>query len=148
MSITSYRMPISVLLLTLALSFSGQRIAYANDADAVIGGILAGALVYELLDDDDDYCYRSSYHYYAPPCYRGGYCVEYYRYPRPYIYHRYNYCPRTYVYEYYDYEWDTPRYSFRAERAPSHAKPVGPPAGYYRGGGPGRKYSPPRGYKW
>jgi hypothetical protein len=140
-----YRVGIVALLLVVAGSFGLQRAARASDAGAILGGVIAGAIVYELLDDDDDYgC--SSYYYGSP---------GYYRPPR-YRYYDYGGCdyrPPVVQYRYYDYGprgrgcgsnynyYDGPRTSYRA---PSHAqRNVGPPPGYGKGGryrAPGRYY--------
>jgi len=139
---TAYRVSVVALLLVLAASFGLQRAARAGDTGAVIGGILAGALVYEMLDDDDGYCYGHTYYYtpryYRPPVHR---YYGYYDYCPPVIEYRYyDHRPRSYGYDRY---YDGSRYSFKAQRAPSHAqRNVGPPPGYGRGG----KYAPPRRY--
>ena len=144
---TAYRVAITALLLVLAASFGVQRAARAGDAGAVLGGIIAGAIVYELLDDDDNYGY-SHYDYSTPRCYRQpryGY----------YDYGGYYYTPPVIEYRYYDYGspgrrcrsydyYDGGRTSYKAYRAPSHAqRNVGPPPGYGKGGryrAPGRYY--------
>jgi len=145
----AYRVAIGALLLVLAGGFGLQRAARAGDAGAILGGILAGAIVYELLDDDDDYGYYGSYGYGSPGCYRA---------PRYGYYNGggYYYAPPVVEYRYYDYGrrgrgcgsyddyYDGDRTSFRAYRAPSHAqRNVGPPPGYGKGGpyrAPGRYY--------
>ena len=136
----TYQLTAITLLLVLAAAFGLQRPARAGDAGAVLGGILAGVLVYELLDDDDDcYTYTRYYYrapaYYPPPRYRtwsyGYYCA-----PPIVEYRYYEVTPRGYCYE-------GPRYSFRARRAPSHAeRDVAPPPLYRKDG----KYSPPPRY--
>ncbi|MBM3471753.1 MAG: hypothetical protein FJX75_00605 [Armatimonadetes bacterium] len=147
MRTTAYRTFAIALLLVLAASFGLQRAARAGDAGAVLGGILAGAIVYEMLDDDN-YCHSHYYYhspgYYPPPVYR-SYGYTYYDYGPPVVVYRpYDYRPRTYGYYRYDGYYDGPRTSYQARRAPSHAqRNVGPPPGYGRGG----KYSPPRYYK-
>ena len=152
MTSTAYRVSTAALLLVLAASFGLQRAARANEAGAVLGGILAGALVYEMLDDGhhdwcghvDYYCYPRGY---RPPCGRPwyldpGYTV-YYRDWRPpaYGYWSYDYPPRTYAYRY---DYSAPR-GYGPERAPSRAqRGVGPPPPYRRGGG---RYAPPPRYR-
>jgi len=147
MRTTVYRTSVIALLLVLAASFGLQRAARAGDAGAVLGGIIAGAIVYELLDDDDGYYHTHYYYqspgYYRPPVY-GPYGYTYYNYAPPVVVYRYDSCrPRTY-HRYDGYYYDGPRTSYQARRAPSHAqRQVGPPPGYNRGG----KYTPPRYYK-
>jgi hypothetical protein len=148
---TPYRVFILAPMLVLAASFGIQRAARASDTGAVIGGILAGALVYELLNDDDHgYC-GHTYYYGAPGYYRPSYCPPpyygsgyYYGYayaPPVIEYRYYDTRPRTYVYR----DYDGARYNQRAYRAPSHAqRNVGPPPGYQRSGG---KYAPPAHYR-
>jgi len=146
-----YRVGIMALLVVLAASFGLQRSARAGDAGAILGGIVAGAIVYELLDDDDDYGY-SRYYYGSPSCYRQpryGYGYNYYDYGGYYYnppvvqYRYYDYGPRGRGCGSYDY-YDGGRTSHRAYRAPSHAqRNVGPPPGYGKGGSyrpPGRYY--------
>ena len=137
---TAYRLPVVALLVVLAASFGVQRAARAGDTGALIGGILAGALVYEMLDDDG-YCYGHT-HYYTPRYYRPP-VYGYYDYGPPVIEYRYyDHRPRSYGYRH-DRYYDGPRYSFKAQRAPSHAqRNVGPPPRYGGGG----KYAPPRRY--
>lgn len=148
---TPYRVPVLALMLVLAASFGVQRAARAGDAGAVIGGILAGAIVYELLDDDDNgYCGHTYYYHQTPRYYRPAYCPPpyygsgyYYGYayaPPVVEYHYYDSRPRTYVHR----DYDGPRYSQKAYRAPSHAqRNVGPPPRYQKSGG---KYAPPSRY--
>jgi hypothetical protein len=141
MRLAHYRMAILALLLALVASVGVQRAARASDAGAVLGGIIAGAIVYELLDDDDDYCH-SRYYYSSPPRYRA---------PR----YGYYYGPPVVEYRYYDYGrrggscgsysyYDGPRTSTKAYRAPSHAqRNVAPPPGY----GKGDRYRAPDRYR-
>ena len=147
MKTTVYRTSVIALLLVLAASFGLQRAARAGDAGAVLGGIIAGAIVYELLDDDNDYYGHSHYYYQSPGYYRPPVCRPYgYTYYGPPVieYRYYDYRPRTYGYRYDGY-YDGPRTSYQARRAPSHAqRNVGPPPGYGKGG---RSYSPPRYYR-
>ena len=56
-----------ILTLAVAVTFTMQRAARANDTAALIGAVIAGALVYEALDDDGPK--------YRPP--------KYYRYEGP-----------------------------------------------------------------
>lgn len=141
----AYRLFGMTLLLALASHLGTLRPVRADDTGALIGGIIAGALVYELLDDDDycgpryyQYYYRAPGYYCRPPVWRTwGY--ECYTYGPPVIEYRYyEVVPRGQWY------YDGPPYSYRARRAPSHAeRDVGPPP-KYRGAG---KYAPPRYYK-
>ncbi len=141
------------LVVVVAATVCVQRPARANDTGALIGGLIAGAIVYELLDDDDDgYC-RTYYHrpYYSGPYYR----------PPTYYYPSY---PRYYGpsggvtvwYEEHGPSWggcyrDYGRGQVYGDgwRAPSHAKRnVGPPPGYGRPGKQGGgKYHPPKRYR-
>jgi hypothetical protein len=151
MGTTVYRTSVIALLLVLAASFGLQRAARAGDAGAVLGGIIAGAIVYELLDDDNDHYGHSHSHYYyespgyyRPPVY-GSYGYPYYDYAPPVVVYRYDgYRPPTYRYRHDGY-YGGARTSYQARRAPSHAqRNVAPPPGYRNGG---RSYSPPRHYK-
>jgi hypothetical protein len=145
---TVCRTSVIALLLVLAASFGLQRAARASDAGAVLGGIIAGAIVYELLDDDNGYYGPSHYYYQSPGYYRPPVCrsygYTYYDYAPPVVVYRYDTCrPRPYAYRHDGY-YDGPRASYQARRAPSHAqRNVGPPPGYGRGG----KYAPPRYFK-
>ena len=56
------QMTAMVLALAVAMTFSLQRAARANDTTALIGAIIAGAIVYEALDDDGPK-YRAPKHY-------------------------------------------------------------------------------------
>ena len=154
MSRTAYSFAAVTLLIAAVATFGAPRIARANDTGALIGGLIAGAIVYELLDDDDDgpYC-RRYYHYdsypgryYSPPVY-------YRQAPRYYtpsygttIWYDQRYPSRRTRY-YRDYDW-APRYAAPG-RAPSHAqRNVGPPPLYQKHGKKARggKYQPPRRY--
>ena len=42
------------LLLAMALTLTGQRVAQAGDLGKVAAAVAAGVIVYEILDDDDD----------------------------------------------------------------------------------------------
>jgi hypothetical protein len=142
---TPYRVFILALMLVLTASFGIQRAARASDTGAVIGGILAGALVYELLNDGHDYCGQTYYYHRAPgycpaPYYGSGYYYGYAYAPPVIEYRYYDTYPRTYVYR----DHDGRRYSHRDYRAPSHAqRDVGPPPRYQKSG---RKYAPPSHY--
>jgi hypothetical protein len=120
-----YRIGAVALMLTLAAGLGVQRVARAGDTGAVIGGIVAGALVYELLNDDDDYCYRGRTRYYSPR-YRAGY---YYDSPG---YYRRDYGPSYELHVYYEDDG--------CRRARAYA-----PDGYWYDGGR-RAYSYDRGY--
>jgi hypothetical protein len=140
------------LLLVLAATLGVQRPARANDTGALIGGLIAGAIVYELLDDDDDrYCRRYYDGYYHPQ-----------RYYRPPVYYRTypRYCrPSSGVTVWYDVgpSWGTYRYRDYGRgcgdgdwrRARSHAQHnVGPPPLYRKHGKQGGgKYQPPKRYR-
>lgn len=141
------------LLVVVAATVCIQRPARANDTGALIGGLIAGAIVYELLDDDDDgYCRRYHRGYYSPG--------PYYRPPTYYpSYPRY-YGPSGGVTIWYDECYPSRRtYGYRdcgpshrygdGWRGPSQGKRnVGPPRGYgkpgKRGGG---RYRPPKCYR-
>jgi len=146
---TAFRVFMVALLLVVAGSFGFQRAARASDAGAVIGGIVAGALVYEMLDDEPGCCGQVHYYhgpsYYHPPYrrpgYYGGTTVYYYDYYPPVTGWYYEVYPRTHAYRY---DYYAPRYSERAYRAPSHAQRVGPPPAYHK---PGGKYRPPSRYR-
>jgi hypothetical protein len=140
------------LLALLVAGMALPKIAHADDdTAAIIGGLLAGVIVYEMLDDDDDYnCYRRGYAYWGSPSGPPSYDPWRNRRPTDYYYYQRRYYPPVVEYRYYD---DRPRgrgycdapYSYRAQRAPSHAqRNVGPPP-LYRGGG--RYGLPPRYYK-
>jgi len=53
----TYRFAVLALLLVLASTVGVQRAAQAGDAGRILAGLAAGALVYELLDDDDCCCH-------------------------------------------------------------------------------------------
>ncbi|HJN14667.1 MAG TPA: hypothetical protein QGH10_04215 [Armatimonadota bacterium] len=52
----TYRFAVLALLLVLASTIGVQRAAQAGDTGRILAGLAAGALVYELLDDDDCCC--------------------------------------------------------------------------------------------
>ena len=151
---SAYRVSALGLLTILAVTIGLPRVAHANDAEALLGGLIAGAIVYEMLDDDDGYCYGPGYQYYYrspgyyrpyydPWRYRGGRTLYYRDYCPPPIDYWYRTTPRRgYTYGYYD---SGPNYGYQARRAPSHAqRNVGPPPLYQKGGG---KYAPPGRYR-
>jgi hypothetical protein len=73
------QMTAMILALAVAMTFTVQRKARANDTTALLGAIVAGALVYEALDDDGPR--------YRPP--------RYYRYEGPTRFER-AWAPRYY----------------------------------------------------
>jgi hypothetical protein len=139
------------LLLVIGATLGVQRPARANDTGALIGGLIAGAIVYELLDDDDDYYGRRYYdgYYYPRDYYRAP---TYYRsYPRYYaprggVTVWYEDCGRSRGGYYRDYGYG--RSYGDGWKARSHAKrKVGPPPRYRKYGKQGGgKYGPPRRY--
>lgn len=149
-----FRMPHSfaavALLLVIVATCGAQRAARANDTGALIGGLIAGAIVYELLDDDDDYC--RTYRYYGPPPYYRPpvYYPSYPRYYRPSGGVTIWYEGRAPSCGTYTYREHRPRYGQdQYWRAPSHGqRKVGPPAAYRRPGkkAGGGRYHPPRRY--
>lgn len=141
------------LLLVIGATLGVQRPARANDTGALIGGLIAGAIVYELLDDDDDYYGRR---YYDGYCYPRGYYrpPTYYRsYPRYYapptgVTVWYEDCGRSWGGYYGDY--GRGRGYGDGWRARSHAqRDVGPPPLYRKYGkqGGGKYQAPKRYYK-
>ena len=74
-----------ILVLAVAMTFSLQRAARANDTTALIGAVIVGALVYEALDDDG-------------PKYRGPKYTTHKRYKAPNRYER-AWSPRYYGYD-------------------------------------------------
>ncbi len=139
------------VLLVIGATLGAQRPARANDTGALIGGLIAGAIVYELLDDDDDYYCRRYYDgyyyprdYYYPPTYYRSY-PRYYR-PRSGVTVWYEQPPFGGAYYYRDYGRGHGYGDGR--RAPSHAqRGVGPPPLYRKHGKQGGgKYQPPRRY--
>lgn len=129
---TSYRWLTLALLLVLASTLGVQRAARAGDAGAILGGIVAGAIVYELLDDDN-YHNRGYYRYNTPRHQTYGY----YNTPR-----RYYSSGPTIVYHDYDHYRPAPRHSYHPPRRGQglYAAPRG------HGRGQGRRYAPPRRY--
>ena len=128
---TSYRWLTLALLLVLASTLGVQRAARAGDAGAILGGIVAGAIVYELLDDDGHH--RARYRHNTP--YYGSH--SYYNTPR-------YYSPggRTIVYHDYNYYTPSPRRYYRPPQR-GHGLYVAPRG---HGRGHGRRYAPPRRY--
>ncbi|MGQ9730724.1 MAG: hypothetical protein ACUVX8_05555 [Candidatus Zipacnadales bacterium] len=88
------QMTVFTVLVALAMTFNLQRVAQASDTGKIVGAVVAGIIVYEILDDDDagpcwqrrpvwysphkstyDYRYRGYYNgpgYGPPVCYRKG----------------------------------------------------------------------------
>jgi len=132
---------ITLTLAVLLTVFGLQRPARADDAGAIIGGLIAGALIYEALDNDHHPAW-----YYGPP--RAVYPRSAYYYPRPYRVVRI-WCPVCHTYRprwhthYYRSRW-VPAVSYRASSHAVYADPRPP----YRKPSPhpGRKHNPPRRY--
>jgi hypothetical protein len=89
------QMTATVVALAVAMTFTGQRVARANDTTALIGAIVAGALVYEALDDDGPRYHPPRYYTYeGPNRFERAWTPQYRRYdgyatPFPYRYDGY-----------------------------------------------------------
>lgn len=102
------QMTAMILALAVAMTFTVQRKARANDTTALIGAIVAGALVYEALDDDGPrYRPPKYYRYEGPNRFERAWAPRYYgpdAYATPF--------PHRYDGRWYDGRYDGPPYRY------------------------------------